>query len=95
MGTYPVLKPTHLPREVRPGDLIVSFDSLEVGILRSSFQYRLSGNAMAEQSLFWRVLWLKGPRNSWPTIATPDQYRDSDLRSEIAAGYWLWFPSAH
>ena len=88
-----MLQPTTVPKKVNPGDLIVSFDSQEVGILRYCTQAELSGRINEAQPAYWRIHWLKGPRQSWPASTEPDRYRDTDLRSEIAAGYWQWFPA--
>jgi hypothetical protein len=88
-----MLRPTIVPKKVSAGDLIISFDSQDVGVLRYRIQSRLTGRHNEEPAAYWCIHWLKGPRQSWPLSTEPDQYRDSDLRSEIAAGYWHWFPA--
>ena len=75
---------------LKPGDLIVSLDDTEVGLLveRKKVGGLLKGSAPSTWA--WNIEWVKGgarAKNMW-NIPSVLNHSEEDLIEDILSGYW-------
>lgn len=77
--------------KLEPGDLIVSLDDEEVGILIKRIEASSYLSKKTKSKVWsWEIEWVKGgsrARSIWGT----QSHKEEDLLEDIKAGYWLLY----
>jgi hypothetical protein len=76
--------------KLEPGDLIVSLDDEEVGILKERVQRDGLLVGTTPQKWAWIIQWVKGGERARSIWGFVDQ-SEEDLIEDIKSGYWILY----